>query len=75
MVENIPSVNCSTGVLVAKSLVCTMWAEIPLSVLNLGENPVTLHKLVASLSNDGSVAASTESGRDEGHRGAGRIWY
>ncbi len=43
-VENIPSVNRSTGVLVAKSLMCTRSAEIPLSVLNLGQEPVTLHK-------------------------------
>ncbi len=44
-VENIPLMNRRTGVLVAKSLLCTSSTEISLSVVNLGVEPVTFDKV------------------------------
>ncbi len=42
-VENVPSVSRKSEVLVAKSLVSTKTAEFPLPIVNLGDEPVTLH--------------------------------
>ncbi len=42
--EKVPSISRKAGVLVDKSLLSTKTAKFPLSIVNLGDEPVTLHK-------------------------------